>query len=51
MNRFMAWWLRKVVKNEVRPSILYLLFFRKSVNKHFVHSAELWRKNKNDQIN
>lgn len=35
VGRFWAWWLRKIVKNEVGPSILYLLLFRGKVNAHF----------------
>ena len=35
MNRFMARWIRKVVKNDIDASILYLIFFRKSVDRHF----------------
>ena len=35
MSTFYARWLRAVVKNKVRPTILYVLLHRRSVNRHF----------------
>lgn len=42
MSTFTAWWLRKIVKNEVRPSVLFYVTHKRYVNHHFnrVHAQK-----------